>query len=102
MPMKSLHMVTWILIIIGALNWLLVGLFKWDIGHIFGGQDAVVSRIIYILVGLSAIYEIVYHRKNCKCCEMPNKMMGNKTPNTTPPPASNNSSAPMGQNMGQM
>ena len=43
------------LLIIGGLNWLLVGLLGWDIGNLFGGQDAVVSRIIYILVGLSAL-----------------------------------------------
>ena len=43
------------LLIIGGLNWLLVGLLGWDIGNLFGGQEAVVSRIIYILVGLSAL-----------------------------------------------
>lgn len=43
------------LLIIGGLNWLLVGLLGWDIGQIFGGQDAIISRIVYILVGLSAL-----------------------------------------------
>ena len=43
------------LLIIGGLNWLLVGLVGWDIGELFGGQDAWISRIVYILVGLSAI-----------------------------------------------
>jgi uncharacterized protein len=43
------------LLIIGGLNWLLVGLLSWDIGQLFGGQDAWISRIIYILVGLSAL-----------------------------------------------
>jgi uncharacterized protein len=43
------------LLIVGGLNWLLVGLLNWDIGQIFGGQDAWISRIIYILVGISAI-----------------------------------------------
>lgn len=42
------------LVVIGAVNWLLVGLFGWDIGELFGGQDQIVSRVIYILVGLSA------------------------------------------------
>lgn len=46
------------LLIIGGLNWLLVGLLGWDIGNLFGGQEAVVSRIIYILVGLSALVMI--------------------------------------------
>jgi uncharacterized membrane protein YuzA (DUF378 family) len=46
------------LLIIGGLNWLLIGLFGWDIGSIFGGQEAWVSKIIYILVGLAAIVNI--------------------------------------------
>jgi len=43
------------LLIIGGLNWLLVGLLGWDIGELFGGQSSVISRVIYILVGLSAL-----------------------------------------------
>ena len=43
------------LLVIGGLNWLLVGLLSWDIGDLFGGQSAIVSRVIYILVGLAAI-----------------------------------------------
>ncbi|MEK7116937.1 MAG: DUF378 domain-containing protein [Patescibacteria group bacterium] len=43
------------LLVIGGLNWLLVGLLRWDIGNLFGGQEALISRIIYILVGLSAL-----------------------------------------------
>lgn len=66
--MKSLHTVTFILLIIGGLNWLLVGVIGWDVGQVFGGQAAIISRIIYILVGLSAVYEIVSHKKNCKEC----------------------------------
>ena len=54
--MKGLHMVAFILVIVGGLNWLLVGLFQWDIGQIFGGQDALISRVVYVLVGLSAVY----------------------------------------------
>ena len=65
----KLHKLAFILLIIGGLNWLLVGLFAWDIGVIFGGQAAIVSRIIYILVGLSALYEIFTHKKNCRACE---------------------------------
>lgn len=43
------------LLVIGGLNWLLVGLLSWDIGQLFGGQEAWISRIVYILVGLSAL-----------------------------------------------
>lgn len=66
--MKSLHMVTFILLVIGGLNWLLLGLFGWDIGVLFGGQMAFFSKVIYILVGLSAINEIVIHKGICKMC----------------------------------
>lgn len=60
--MKNLHYLTFILLVVGGLNWLLVGLFQWDVGEIFGGQDALISRIVYILVGLSAVYEIIRAR----------------------------------------
>lgn len=66
--MKNLHMVTFLLLVVGGLNWLLQGVFGWDVGQLFGGQEALVSRIIYILVGLSAIYELATHKANCKTC----------------------------------
>ncbi|SFL66278.1 hypothetical protein SAMN04490355_1012111 [Pelosinus propionicus DSM 13327] len=50
-----------ILVIVGALNWLLVGLFKVDlVAAIFGGQTSFLSRIIYVLVGLSGIWSISF------------------------------------------
>ena len=55
-----------ILSIIGSLNWGLVGIFKFDlVAWIFGGQAAVVSRIIYALVGLAGLWCItLLFRKN--------------------------------------
>lgn len=52
-----------VLVIIGALNWLLVGVFGWDlVAAIFGGdatrESSAFSRIIYALVGLAGIYSI--------------------------------------------
>ena len=70
--MKGLHIVTFLLLVVGGLNWLLVGLFGWDVGQLFGGMDAVVSRIIYVLVGLSALVQLFGHKKDCKACSMPN------------------------------
>ena len=64
----SMHVITFGLLLIGGLNWLLVGAFQWDIGSLFGGQMEMVSRVIYILVGLSAIYELLMHKKYCKLC----------------------------------
>lgn len=46
-----------ILAVIGGLNWGLVGLFRFDlVAYIFGGQTATVSRIVYTLVGIAAIW----------------------------------------------
>jgi uncharacterized membrane protein YuzA (DUF378 family) len=66
--MKALHTIAFILVIVGGLNWLLVGVIGWDVGAIFGGQEAWVSRIVYILVGLSAVYLAVTHKGTCKNC----------------------------------
>lgn len=59
---KSLNAVTLLLVVVGALNWLLVGAFEFDLvaaitGNDFGETNAF-SRIIYILVGLSGIAQI--------------------------------------------
>ncbi len=55
--MRTLNKASLILVIIGAINWLLIGLFKFDlVGAIFGGQAAVVSRIIFIIVGLAGLW----------------------------------------------
>jgi uncharacterized membrane protein YuzA (DUF378 family) len=57
---RRLNAIDWIaltLLVIGGLNWLLVGLFRVDVvAALFGGQRAVVSRIVYVLVGISAVY----------------------------------------------
>lgn len=46
-----------ILVIIGGINWGSIGLFQFDIvGWIFGGQSAVISRIIYTLVAIAAVW----------------------------------------------
>jgi len=52
------------LVIVGALNWLLVGLFQFDlVAWIFGGQDALLSRIVYILVGIAGLICIALYKK---------------------------------------
>ena len=53
-----------ILVIIGAVNWLLIGLFQFDlVAAIFGGQSAVLSRIIYSLVGIAGLWAITFFPK---------------------------------------
>jgi hypothetical protein len=57
--MHGLNVVTLLLVIVGGLNWLLVGLFQVDlVAAIFGGQDALLARVVYILVGLSALWQL--------------------------------------------
>ena len=48
-----------LLVIIGAVNWGLIGIFQFDlVASIFGGQAAVISRIIYTLVGAAGLWGI--------------------------------------------
>jgi uncharacterized membrane protein YuzA (DUF378 family) len=74
--MKALHMITWILVIIGGLNWLLVGLFNKDLFVFLGmGMGDIVPKIVYILVGISALVELFTHKANCKMCSSSTPMM---------------------------
>ena len=58
MKFSIIEWVTMILVIVGGLNWGLVGLFNFDlVATIFGAMSAV-SRVVYVLVGLSAAYMI--------------------------------------------
>jgi uncharacterized membrane protein YuzA (DUF378 family) len=74
--MKALNLITLILVIIGGINWGLVGLFQFDlVAALFGGQAAAVSRIVYILVGLSALWQLVPFSKALSTDE-PNAQRG--------------------------
>jgi len=57
--MKALNVISLILVILGGLNWLAVGLFEYDVvSEIFGGTDEVGSRIVYIVIGVAALYAL--------------------------------------------
>ncbi|HRY60065.1 MAG TPA: DUF378 domain-containing protein [Patescibacteria group bacterium] len=57
--MNTVDWVAFVLVIIGALNWGLVGFFQWDlVAAIFGGMTGLIARIIYALVGLAALWMI--------------------------------------------
>lgn len=46
-----------LLVIIGGLNWGLVGLFQFDVvAWLFGGSDSIISRIIYVVIALAAVW----------------------------------------------
>ena len=54
--MENFYRTALLLVIVGAVNWGLVGLFEFDlVAALFGGQDATWSRVVYTLVGLSGV-----------------------------------------------
>jgi uncharacterized membrane protein YuzA (DUF378 family) len=71
--MKILHMIAFILLAIGGLNWGLVGLggfagADWNVVNMILGSWPQVEWIVYILVGLSAVWLLATHKKDCKTC----------------------------------
>ena len=58
--MRTLNILTLVLVIVGAVNWGLVGLFQFDlVAALFGGQQAALSRIVYTLVGVAGLYQLI-------------------------------------------
>jgi uncharacterized protein len=57
--MKALNLITLILVIVGGLNWGLVGLADFDLVAALFGAGSALSRIVYVLVGVSALYQII-------------------------------------------
>jgi len=55
---KTMDVVVWTLLTIGGLNWGLIGVFNFNLVSIIFGETTMLSRLVYILVGLSAVYEI--------------------------------------------
>lgn len=64
--LNTLDWVALVLVIIGGLNWALVGLFSFDLVATIFGDMSVLSRIVYVLVGLSAVYMLVVSGKLAK------------------------------------
>ncbi len=61
--MQVLKIITYILVLIGALNWGLVGIFNIDLVAMIFGDMTVLARIVYALVGISAIiYAILSYK----------------------------------------
>jgi len=57
--MKTINIITLALIIVGGLNWGLVGLFSFDLVAAIFGEGSALSRLVYILVGVSAVWQLV-------------------------------------------
>lgn len=59
MRLKPFDWTALTLVIIGAINWGLIGIFQFDlIAAVFGGMDSWISRIIYAIVGIAGLYTI--------------------------------------------
>ena len=55
--MTTIRRIALALVIIGAINWGLIGFFQFDlVASLFGGQDSALSRVVYSLVGISGLY----------------------------------------------
>lgn len=70
--MKWLHVISYILLFVGGLNWGLVGLLHINIVSMLFGSMPMVESVIYILVGAATVYVILTHKTDCKMCS---KMM---------------------------
>ncbi len=58
--MRILNLVTLLLVIIGGINWLLVGLADFDlVASLFGGRASPLATLIYVLVGISALWQLI-------------------------------------------
>jgi uncharacterized protein len=79
--MKALHIVAFILLVIGGLNWLLFA-FGWNLVSAIFGAGTTISMIVYVLIGLSAVLEAVTHGSRCRTCGM--AKMGSGMPNSMP------------------
>lgn len=60
-------MIAFILLVVGGLNWLLVA-FDYNLVDSILGAGSAGAMIVYVLVGLSAIWEVLTHKKNCRNC----------------------------------
>ena len=71
--MKGLHYIAFVLVIIGGLNWGLVALgswmgSNWNVVNLILGSWSGVENLVYLLVGLSALYIGMGHKKDCRTC----------------------------------
>lgn len=76
--MKIIHKTAYVLVIIGALNWGLVGLFSIDLINMIFDSSSMIARLIYTVVGLSGLYMIIslyMHTcsHNCSSCSCDSK-----------------------------
>jgi uncharacterized membrane protein YuzA (DUF378 family) len=65
--MCGVHKVAWVLVLVGALNWGLVGLFQWNLVAALVGGWPMLERLVYILVGAASVLMLLM--PSCKPCK---------------------------------
>ncbi|MDD3262737.1 MAG: DUF378 domain-containing protein [Candidatus Absconditabacteria bacterium] len=65
--MKNVYIIALLLLVVGGLNWGLVGFFGFDLVAWIFGDMSVLSRVVYSLVGLSAVFVAYAELTHCKC-----------------------------------
>lgn len=68
MRSKALHMVTFTLLVIGGINWLAVAILRAGIAALTDPISEFLTRIIYLLFGLAALFELALHMRTCRMC----------------------------------
>lgn len=66
--MKTLHLVVFPLVVVGGINWGLVGLLNYNLVEMLLGSWPGLVKLVYILVGLSSVYLLATHTQDCKTC----------------------------------
>lgn len=57
--MNAVDYIAWVLIVVGGLNWGLVGAFDYNLVDSLFGAGSTLSRVVYVLVGLAAVYSLI-------------------------------------------
>ncbi|MFC1626713.1 DUF378 domain-containing protein [Patescibacteria group bacterium] len=66
---KLFHMVAFIFVCIGGLNWGLIGSFDINLLTLLFGEAPQIEKLLYILIGISAVYLFATHSNDCKTCK---------------------------------
>ena len=67
--MKILHIIAFVLLVVGGLNWGVMALApSFELGTLLGGMDTMLAKVVYVLVALSAVFLAVTHKSACNTC----------------------------------
>lgn len=64
--MKIFNIISLLLVVVGAINWGLIGFFKFDLVSMLFGQMSILTRIVFALVGLAGLYSIAFFNRVCE------------------------------------